>query len=149
MGITRVNRKLNHRKVGPFLVKEKKSDVNFELELSNWIRIYPVFHIEKLEPADPETPIRTKESPKLSRYDEYKVEKIEDYDPKSHQYIVKWKRYPQKENTWEPIENLGNCRKVIRKSGYPLEKETTVRNPGPRGSADRQLARRYHQPRWS
>ena len=78
--IIRANRKLNHKKVGPFLVKKRRSDVNFKLKLSNWIRIHPIFYIEKLESADSEVSVQTKESPKLSRYNEYEIEKIEDYD---------------------------------------------------------------------
>lgn len=30
-------------------------------------------------------------------------------------YLVKWRHYARKENTWEPIECLGNCQKAIEK----------------------------------
>lgn len=30
-------------------------------------------------------------------------------------YLVKWKGYPSKENTWEPKENLGNCKSAIKR----------------------------------
>ena len=90
---------MDHKKVSLFYIKEKRSNVNFELELSNWIRFHFIFYIEKLEPADPKTLIRIKESPRLSQYNEYEVEKIEDYDPETCQYIIKWRGYSKKENT--------------------------------------------------
>ena len=55
--IIKVNKKLDHKKVSLFYIKEKRSDVNFELELLNWIKIYLVFHVEKLESADSETSV--------------------------------------------------------------------------------------------
>ena len=100
--------------------------MNFELELLNWIRFYPVFHIKRLELADPEILIQTKKSPRLTRYNKYKVEKIKDYNLETRQYIIKWKRYLKKKNTWEPIKYLKNCKKIIRKSEYPLEEDNTI-----------------------
>ena len=112
------------------------------------MRIYPMFYVEKLESTDPEIPVRTKESPRLLRYDEYEVERIEDYDSETRQYIVKWKRYPEEENTWELIEYLENCKEAIRRSGYPLEGEgTAIRRSGFRESLDRQRGQPRHLPR--
>ena len=146
--ISQPSRKLNYKKINLFIIKIKRSNVTFELELSKETKIHPIFHILFLESANPETPAQDK-SPKLSSDNEYEIESIRDYDPETRQYIVKWKRYPQKKNTWEPIENLGNCREVIRKSEYPLEEEITVRNPGPQESVDRRPVRHYYQLRWS
>lgn len=28
-------------------------------------------------------------------------------------YLVKWKNYDPEYNTWEPVENLGNCSKLL------------------------------------
>ena len=35
LGIIKVNRKLDYKKVGLFYIKEKRNDVNFELKLSD------------------------------------------------------------------------------------------------------------------
>jgi hypothetical protein len=31
-----------------------------------------------------------------------------------HLYLVKWKGFSSKENTWEPKKNLGNCHKLLQ-----------------------------------
>ncbi|XP_022099527.1 histone-lysine N-methyltransferase SUV39H2-like [Acanthaster planci] len=49
---------------------------------------------------------------------EYEVERIQEFtkdDDGVSWYFVKWLGYPSSENTWEPLSNLGNCRKIIRK----------------------------------
>ena len=53
--ISQPNRKLDHKKVGPFIIKTKKSNVTFELELSKEMKIHPVFHVLLLESANPKT----------------------------------------------------------------------------------------------
>ena len=53
----RPSRKLDHIKVGPFLVVRNKGPVNYELQLPPDAKIHPVFHISMLEPADPNTPL--------------------------------------------------------------------------------------------
>jgi len=32
-----------------------------------------------------------------------------------HYYRVKWKGYPETENTWEPKLNLSNCKDLVAK----------------------------------
>ena len=53
----RPSRKLDHIKVGPFLVIRNKGPVNYELQLPPDAKIHPVFHILILEPVDPNTPL--------------------------------------------------------------------------------------------
>ncbi len=50
---TRPCKKFDHKKVGPFLIKQRKGPVNYELELPKGARIHPVFHTSLLEPAHP------------------------------------------------------------------------------------------------
>ncbi|KAL6920351.1 hypothetical protein FSHL1_004330 [Fusarium sambucinum] len=48
---------------------------------------------------------------------EWEVEKILDSGIDGptgvHLYLVKWKGFSNKENTWEPKKNLGNCHKIL------------------------------------
>ena len=89
MRITQTNRKLDYKKVSFFYIKEKRSNMNFKLELLNWIRFYSVFYVKRLKLVNPKILIQIKKLPKLSQYNEYEIEKIEDYDSETHQYIVK------------------------------------------------------------
>jgi hypothetical protein len=54
--ITRLNDKLNLKKIDSFRVKRNIRDISFEFKLPLIIRIYPIFHISLLEPAYPDIP---------------------------------------------------------------------------------------------
>ena len=49
----RPSSKLDHKKLGAFLIKRQLGPVNFELKLPSSMKIHPVFHISLLEPAPP------------------------------------------------------------------------------------------------
>ena len=81
--ISRLNRKLDYKKVDLFIIKIKKSNVTFELELSKGIKIHPVFYVLLLKSANPETPIQDKPS-KLLSDNKYEIESIRDYNLETH-----------------------------------------------------------------
>ena len=54
---TKPNSKLNHVKIGPFKILRNIKGVSFKLDLLSIIRIYPVFHVLLLKPANNATPI--------------------------------------------------------------------------------------------
>ncbi|OHW94149.1 chromo domain-containing protein [Colletotrichum incanum] len=64
------------------------------------------------------TPRKSKSSTPQFTEKEYVVEKIVDsrIDPvtKEQMYMVKWKGYAAKDNTWEPMKNLGKCSSMIK-----------------------------------
>ena len=77
----RLSKKLDYKKISLFVIKRKKGEINYKLELLKESNIYPVFHILLLKSADLRTPVSIKNSTKLVREDKYEVEKIIDYNP--------------------------------------------------------------------
>ena len=108
----RTTRKLDHVKVGPFLISEVRGPVNYKLQLPDDAKIHPVFHISLLEPADPETPLQTTFHFQIEEEDEFKVEEI--LEQRGQRYLVKWKGYPHSDNTWEPENNLRNWQRLLQ-----------------------------------
>ena len=109
----RPSKKLDHVKVGPFLIKRVRGPVNYELQLPEGSKVHPVFHISLLEKADAKIPLATTFEYEAQEDEEYEVEKI--LRKQTNQYLIKWKGYPESENTWEPKENLlPNSAKMLR-----------------------------------
>ena len=77
------NGKLDHRKISFFVIKEKKVDVNYKLELLKELTIHPIFYILLLKFADSRIPISTQNPIGLTKEVKYKVEKIIGYNPKT------------------------------------------------------------------
>mgnify|MGYP002717984364 FL=1 len=112
----RPSQKLDHHKLGPFVIEEKKGPVNYKLRLPKSMnKIHPVFHISLLEPAPKNARIAENVEINDDTEQEYEVERILDHrriSGKSH-YLVKWEGYDTSENTWEPIENLTGCHRLV------------------------------------
>ena len=119
------NKKLDHVKDGPFRIKTAMGIVNYELELPAEAKIHPVFHVSLLEKAPDHVPVATTFAYEPEEEEVYEVEKI--LQQNKDQYLVKWKGYPDSENTWEPVEHLlpscanllRNFRQQARQTGIP------------------------------
>ena len=112
--IKRPSKKLDHTKVGPFFIKAVKGPVNYELDLPKDAKVHPVFHISLLEKADDNIPVATQFAFEPEEDDVFKVEKI--LKKENDQYLIKWKGYPESENTWEPEHHLlPNAAALLRK----------------------------------
>ena len=109
---TRPSKKLDHKKEGPFLIIGKPGPTTRELQLPKDAKIYSVFNVSFLHPADPETPLQTTFHYEADQENEFETEAILDH--KGQRYLVKWKGYPESENTWEPIHHLRNCQQLLR-----------------------------------
>jgi transposase InsO family protein len=107
----RPSQKLDHKKLGPFKIKEVRGPLNYKLALPKTMNIHPVFHISLLELA-PEgaPPAPLTEIEPVNPNAEYEVEEILDcrYVRNKIKYLIKWKDYPHSENTWEPKSSLNH-----------------------------------------
>jgi transposase InsO family protein len=111
---TRPSDKLDYKKLGPFRIKIKKSETNYELSLPETMHIHPVFHISLLEKAPANAP--DQDHP-IEVYDEeFEPEKILKKEVRNGQtfYLIKWKGYDEEDNSWEPVKHLKNCRRLVR-----------------------------------
>jgi len=104
--------------MGPFKVKRKISDTNYELSLPRSVQIHPIFHISPLEPAPPRAQLD--KTTELENEEEYEVKKVLDHrgeEPET-EYFVKWKGCDNDENTWEPPDqragHVGTVKKTPR-----------------------------------
>jgi hypothetical protein len=113
----RPSKKLDHVKVGPFLISKVLGPVNYKLDLPPDAKVHPNFNIKYLEPADPDTPLQTTFHYEPQEEDIFTVEKILKHRQVSNkkEYLIKWKGYPHADNTWEPEEHLLNCRQELRR----------------------------------
>ena len=106
--------KLNPKRYGPFKIIKEISPVAYQLQLPSSWNIHPVFHASLLSPYH-ETPSH---GPNFSRpppdlidnEEEYKVEQIKAHRnfgrSKRPQYLIKWKGYPESDNTWEDATDV-------------------------------------------
>lgn len=102
---TRPKHKLDHTKIGPFVIQQKLGPVTYKLKLPPQMKMHPVFHISLLERAH--TKEYERPPPEISpesQQPEYEPEAILNHRTHYHkkQYLIKWRGYPNSENTWEP-----------------------------------------------
>jgi hypothetical protein len=111
---TRPSRKLSHRRLGPFEVIEKVSNLAYRLQLPPSLhRLHPVFNMVKLTPA-PKDPIPGRKTvpppfPEIvDGEEEWVVEEILDSRMinRKLRYLVKWKDFGIEHNSWEPWDNV-------------------------------------------
>jgi hypothetical protein len=136
----RPSEKLDWKKIGPFKIKKKLSDFNYELQLPAKTRIHPVFHVSLLEPAPRQAQLAT--DIEIEPAQEYEVEKILGHKEENGKnfYLVKWKGYEESENGWEPEAHLLHCQRLLTefratlasKSLSPRETRARRRNMRPR-----------------
>jgi len=106
--------KLTPKHLGPFKIIKEISPVAYQLALpANW-GIHDVFHASLLNPyheTNAHGPNFTRPPPDLIEgEEEYKVERIVAHRmfgrSKHLQYLVKWKGYPESDNSWEPADQV-------------------------------------------
>ena len=105
-------KKLDYVKVGLFSVEEKTGPVNVRLRLLRDARVHLNFHISMIELADQSTLLQEMFHYQPEEEQEFEAEEI--LKRKGQRYLVKWKNYPDSENTWEPLRNLVNCQLLLQ-----------------------------------
>ena len=98
--------------------------ITFQLKLPEYWKIHLVFHISKLKKhIEPDEIFESREElqflPEIvgdDQHEEYEVEWIinKQLHYRKLQYLVKWKGYPDYENTWELLLNLFNASDIIQ-----------------------------------
>ena len=116
-------RKLHPKYCGPFRILKQITPVSYKLDTSEPMRakrIHDTFHVSLLRPFTEDRFKRTEEpGPSILFEDghkEWEVEAIlsEKVIRNKKHYLVKWKNYPNHENTWEPEENLENAQASLQ-----------------------------------
>ena len=119
LALAQPSRKLAERRSGPFEITEEIGTHAFRLKLPlSWKGVHPVFHVSKLYPyhEDPEKPNFPEPPPDvIEGVPEYEVEEIlqSRFNRTRLQYLVKWKGYPDSENSWEDEVNVENSPDAI------------------------------------
>jgi hypothetical protein len=113
--------KLGPKRFGPFEITRKIGQTSFQLKLPKTWKIHNVFHASLLLPYKETTAHRpnfTIPPPDIVEGEEqWEVKEIVNVQQfgkrKTWQYFVKWKGYPDSENTWEPLSHLSKSGKLL------------------------------------
>lgn len=112
--------KLAPKRDGPYEILEKVAPMNYRLKLTKRDKRHPIFHVDRLRPAKAAKVVPNREFPEpppivVDEEEEYEVEKVLDshVQNKKFEYRIKWKGYPDSDNSWEPLENVKHAKKAI------------------------------------
>jgi len=113
---TRLCKKLDYKKIGPFKILAKIGTSAYKLDLPDTIKIHNTIHISLLEPyEDKKLPSQRQEPPPptiIEGEPEYELDEIVDarlYYGKL-QYRAKWTGYsPEHDKVWYPASNFENA----------------------------------------
>ena len=106
--------KLRPKRYGPFKISRVISLVAYQLELPSQWKIHPIFHASLLLPykeTEQHGPNFIRPPPDvIGGEEQYEVEAIRDHRYQGRkqqlQFLLKWKGYPEADNTWEPQKNV-------------------------------------------
>ena len=125
----RPSKKLMERYVGPYVIEEVVSTNAVKLRLLSSMRIHPVVNVSRI--------VQYREQIKGQKKEEGKpveVEGVEEWEVKKilnkkkirgvEKYLVRWKGFTAKGDTWERKENLKNAEELIEEF---KQEEVTVR----------------------
>ena len=112
---TRPSKKLDWKRLGPFKVEKRVGLQAYKLALPASMRhIHDTFHISLLDPAksSPIPPHSFPAAPPAAyikdNHEYFEVEDIRDSRRVRNrlEYLIKWKGYPESDNSWEPLSHI-------------------------------------------
>ena len=122
-------KKLDWKWYGPFPIAKVLSKHNLVLTLPASWHVHPVFHVERVRKAPPDTiPERQAPAPPppdlIDGHEEYEVDEIVNsrWHRNRLEYFVRWRNYSADESTWEPMRNLQHAQEKVE--------EFHTKNPG-------------------
>jgi Chromo (CHRromatin Organisation MOdifier) domain len=135
------NTKIDPLRYGPFKIVKEISLVAYQLDLPPGWKIHDMFHASLLSPyteTNVHRPNFVRPPPELIQGEkEYEVECIINHrnigQGKALQYLIKWKGYPESDNTWEPTSHLHALQLIKeyqRRIGKSSIKAMLKRQPG-------------------
>ena len=127
----RPSKKLSDKCVGPYTILEKRGEASWKVDMPGIDKRYPVFNESLLTPYRQPPAHRRDERPAPEIIDdepEYEVEKILKHRKagRGYQYWIKWRGYPNSENTWEPRRNLERAKEIL--DAYDKAHNIHIRN---------------------
>ena len=127
------NRKFREKYIGPVIISKiiGPNNLTYKVILPNHLKLlHDVFHISTLKPFhETKNYIRREQEQarpiQIGTHNEWEVEDIMDHSKdinKRNIYLVKWKGYENYFNSWEPEENLRNCRHLLHKYKHAISR---------------------------
>ena len=111
-----INPKFAPKREGPFTITKVLSPIVYQLHLPKTWKIHPVFHASLLSPYC-ENAVHGPNFPSpppdlINGEEEYKIEKILHHrrTPTKRSFLIQWKGYSAKEDSWIPERNLKNAK---------------------------------------
>ncbi|KAB5589112.1 Retrotransposable element Tf2 [Ceratobasidium theobromae] len=121
----RESKKLDDKRMGPFIVKTRISSHVYELDLPGSMKIYPVFHVSLLTAWKEDEKFKQKHyAPRLIMTEEGKevqvVDQILDWwvdkeDNNQLHYQVWWEGEGEEGDTWERAEKMAELKPIMKK----------------------------------
>ena len=118
----RPTRKLDDRRIGPYIVDRKVGSSSYRLHLPGSAgRRHATFHQDLLRPYRPPAfPSQTAPPPPspdlIAGHEEWEIDFLKDsrFRRRQLQYLVHWHGFDDSEDSWEPASQLRHARSVIR-----------------------------------
>jgi hypothetical protein len=118
--MTRLSKKLDFKRTGPYMVSKIINKNAYTLDLPNTMRNHNIFHESLLEHYTPPVigqPSSEQHQGIVDDSEEWDVERILDSKQcyRKLDYLIQWARYNHIRTSWEPLENLVNACELIHK----------------------------------